>query len=88
MGDYGFKHAGEFGGSSSGENFHCLPDYHFSKCHLIYKFKDSRVRKGFYCRAAYNGIEDDSISAITSCNFCGDDYRLCSQFKKLEEKND
>lgn len=33
MGDYGFKHAGEFGGQDT--NFNCLPDNvrHCKQCH-------------------------------------------------------
>lgn len=41
MGDYGFKGAGEFGGTSIGENFHCLPDY--ERARLPAKSLDTKI---------------------------------------------
>jgi hypothetical protein len=88
MGDYGFPGAGEFGGRD--ENFNCLPDYHFSKCSLRYKFNESKFRKDTYCRTAYSGIEEDQTHIPAICDFCGDNYHDCPKFikSKLGQKSE
>jgi len=79
MGDYGFEGAGEFGGTSVGESFNCLPDYHYTKCPN--SISDLIVgRERYACLA----IPTQSPDVSRECSFSGDDYRECPVFRGVK----
>lgn len=80
MGEYGFKHTGEFGGRD--ENFNSLPDYHFSKCPYLDKLKYLKFGKKEYCKVPSGSIEEKAEDTPIRCTFCGDDYKQCPRFKE------
>jgi hypothetical protein len=92
MTDYGSKNVGEFGGNSVGENFHCLPDYHFSKCssRTMAQSKEDTWRcastDGQYHCSLTGTI--NPLNFYDLCNFCGDNYKTCQRYTNLRGKND
>lgn len=86
MGDYGFKGAGEFGGTSVGENFNCLPDRHYTKCPnsetglLGEGPRDTRR----VCKLIGKPDADGRGFRYGFCIFSGDDYEECPVLKGVK----
>lgn len=87
MGDYGFKGVGEFGGNSVGENFHCLPDYHFTKCPYRKQGLGGDFDNEFWCKLTGRADADCRGWGYDKCNFCGDSYEECSLFLRENPHN-
>ena len=93
MGDYGTKHAAEFGGDSSGENFHCeiklSRDLEFSvdKCPLAKRgmFGDDWTDTRLACELTNRSDADGRGFGYDECNFKGNDYRECFSFKRYKK---
>ena len=69
-----------FGGDSAGENFHCLPDHHWTKCSHIEKQPSPDASGSPYFHCCVRGQIGEDLG---ECSFAGVDYRTCSRFLSL-----
>lgn len=98
MGDYGFKHAGEFGGQDT--NFNCLPDsvrssqnnleYSVDKCPLakLGMFGDNFMDNRLACELTIGPDADGKGFGFSECNFKGTDYRECFSFRQYKARTE